>query len=76
MVIHFKMNLLCNYLYQQIGPLQYSLQPWEGWLAYSSLFIVHIQVCLCYRPTQKNWFIQPYLGYTGYTEDSFKFAVF
>lgn len=31
MVMHFKMNLLSNCLYQQIGPLQCSLQPWEGW---------------------------------------------
>lgn len=45
-------------------------------LAYSSLFIVHIQVCLCYRPTQKIWFIQPYLDSIGYTKYSFKFAVF
>lgn len=39
MVMHFKMNLLCNCSYQQIGPVQCSLQPWEGWpTALYSLF--------------------------------------
>lgn len=74
MVMHFKMNLLCNCLDQQTGPLQCSSQLES--LAYSPLLIAQIGVCLCYMPTQRNWFIQPYLDYTGYTKCSFKFAVF